>query len=87
MSSNRPKVILTGGAGYIGSHILLNLLQLCYDVTVIDDFSNSSPKTLEGIQEFTGRLVSLITGSVCDVNVLNQCSVLLSVQRSYTVLD
>lgn len=73
MNSDRPKIILTGGTGYIGSHILLKLRQLSYDVIVIDDFSNSSPKTWEDIQEFTGESISLIEGSVCDADVLDQC--------------
>ena len=40
-------VLVTGGAGYIGSHTCLSLLENGYDVTVLDNFSNSSPIALE----------------------------------------
>ena len=49
------RVIVTGGAGYIGSHICAELLQDGRDVLVIDDFSNSSPKALDRVAAIAGR--------------------------------
>ena len=41
-------ILVTGGTGYIGSHICVELLENGYDVVVIDDFSNSKPDVLQG---------------------------------------
>lgn len=46
--------MLTGGAGYIGSHTVLDLLQAGWDVVVVDDFSNSSPVALDRVVELAG---------------------------------
>ncbi len=53
-------VILTGGAGYIGSHIAVLLIEAGYDITIIDDFSNSSPLVLDRIEKITGTKPRLI---------------------------
>ena len=47
-------VLLTGGAGYIGSHICIELLQAGMDVVVIDTFSNSKPEAERRVQQITG---------------------------------
>ena len=44
-----PRVLLTGGAGFIGSHTAVSLLEAGYSVVVVDDFSNSSPLVLERV--------------------------------------
>ncbi len=48
-------VLLTGGAGYIGSHTCLELLTQGYDVVVVDNYCNSSPEALRRVQELSGR--------------------------------
>ena len=49
------KVIVTGGLGYIGSHVTILLLEQQYDVVVVDNLSNSSLIVLDRIKEITGR--------------------------------
>ena len=48
-------VLVTGGAGYIGSHTCLELLNTGYDVIVIDNLCNSNPKSLERVKALTGK--------------------------------
>lgn len=59
-------ILLTGGAGYIGSHVLLCCLEAGHEVVVLDDFSNSSPAALSRVQGLTGRKVTLYTGDMRD---------------------
>ena len=48
-------ILVTGGAGYIGSHTVIELLNNDIDVVIIDDFSNSKPEVLEKIKKITGK--------------------------------
>ena len=48
-------ILVTGGAGFIGSHTCVELLEIGEDLVIVDNFSNSSPKTLERIKEITGK--------------------------------
>ena len=48
-------ILITGGAGYIGSHAVIELLNEGRDVVIIDNFSNSKPKVLEKIKQITKR--------------------------------
>ena len=49
------KILVTGGAGYIGSHTCVELLNAGYDIVVLDNLSNSSPKAIEAIKRITKR--------------------------------
>ena len=50
-------VLLAGGAGYIGSHTAVQLLEAGHDVVIVDNYSNSSPEAVKRIAEITGRTV------------------------------
>src|SRR5512143_460704 len=52
---NRNTILVTGGAGYIGSHTCVLLLQAGWDVVVVDNLSNSSPQALDRVRELAGR--------------------------------
>ena len=54
----KETVLLTGGAGFIGSHIAVELLQRDYDVVIADDLSNSRPDVPERIEKITGRALA-----------------------------
>lgn len=60
-------VLLTGGAGYIGSHTYVALVQSGFQPIILDDFSNSSPVVLERLQRIAGQSVVCEHGSVADV--------------------
>ena len=60
-------VLLTGGTGYIGSHIAVELLDCGYDVTIADDFSNSSPKVARYITEITGKKPTVYELDMADI--------------------
>ena len=51
-------ILVTGGAGYIGSHTCVELLNKGYDVVVIDNLVNSSAKAIERVEEITGKRVA-----------------------------
>ena len=48
-------ILVTGGAGYIGSHTCLELLDAGYEVTVVDNLSNSKEVALERVKQISGR--------------------------------
>lgn len=60
------KVLVTGGAGYIGSHTCVELLMAGHDVVVIDNFSNSKPAVFDRIEHICGRRPIFYMGDVCD---------------------
>ena len=54
------KVLVTGGAGYIGSHTCVELLDSGYEVVVIDNLCNSNPKSLARVEEIAGKSLTFI---------------------------
>lgn len=66
------KILVTGGAGYIGSHTCLELLNDGYEVVVIDNLSNSSPKSLERVEELSGKKVPFYEGDILDRDILEK---------------
>ncbi|NDL00447.1 UDP-glucose 4-epimerase GalE [Photorhabdus bodei] len=64
--------LITGGAGYIGSHTVLALLEKGADVVVIDNLCNSSPESLRRVEKLTGKSVKFYQGDILDLHLLNQ---------------
>lgn len=60
------RILVTGGSGYIGSHTVLNLLNAGYDVTVIDNLSNSSEESLRRVEKLTGKKADFYKIDICD---------------------
>lgn len=65
-------ILVTGGAGYIGSHTCVELLNENYDVIVIDNLSNSSEKSLERVQEISNKKLKFYNGDLLDKNILDK---------------
>lgn len=65
------KILLTGGAGFIGSHTAVELLQSGYDVVIADDFSNCSPNVIERIEKIAGKKLCCYTIDVSNSICLN----------------
>lgn len=59
-------VLVTGGAGYIGSHTCVKLLEAGYDVVVLDNLSNSSPKAIGRVEEITGKKIRFYECDILD---------------------
>jgi UDP-glucose 4-epimerase len=63
-----PRVLLTGGAGYIGSHVFVKLRQAGMEPVILDNFSNSHPAVVERLAQITGAPVSVEQGDVQDAS-------------------
>ena len=68
----QQKVLVTGGAGYIGTHTCVELLNKGYEVVVIDNYSNSCAESIKRVEQITGKAVSLYEGDVRDKQLLNK---------------
>lgn len=64
------RVLVTGGAGYIGSHTVLQLLQAGFEVVVLDNLCNSSVESLRRVEEIAGRRPVFVEGDVRDAGLL-----------------
>lgn len=64
-------ILVTGGAGYIGSHTCVELLNEGHEVVVLDNLSNSSEKSLERVEELTGKKITFYKGDILDRDILN----------------
>ena len=66
------KILVTGGAGYIGSHTCVELLNDGHEVVVIDNFVNSSPESISRVEQITGKKVTLYEGDIRDERILSR---------------
>ena len=65
-------ILVTGGAGYIGSHTCVELLDAGYEIVVIDNLSNSKIEVVDKIKEITKKDFKFYKGDCCDKNILNK---------------
>ena len=66
------KVLLTGGAGYIGSHTIIEMCEAGHEVVVVDNFSNSSPKSVARVEELLQKKIPLYEADVADEQALDR---------------
>ena len=65
-------ILLTGGAGYIGSHTAVELINTGKDVVIADNFSNSKPEVLNRIETITGKKPKFYEVDICDKDALTK---------------
>lgn len=66
------KILVTGGTGYIGSHTCVELLNNGFEVVVLDNFSNSKPKTIDSIKKITNKEFKFYEGDMIDKDLLDK---------------
>ena len=66
------KILLSGGAGYIGSHTAVALLEAGYEVIIVDNYCNSSPEAINRIQEVSGKQVKVYEADVKDAAAISK---------------
>lgn len=66
------KILVTGGAGYIGSHTCVELLEKGFEVVVVDNFSNSSPESIMRIKKITGKELTFYEGDVRNADLMDK---------------
>jgi len=65
-------VLVTGGAGYIGSHTCVELLNAGYEIVVVDNLSNSCEESLHRVEQITGKTVPFVKADVCDAAAMEE---------------
>ena len=65
-------ILITGGAGFIGSHTAVEFLNAGYEIVVVDNYCNSSPKSIERVEQITGKKVRLYEADLCDKSALEK---------------
>ena len=65
------QVIVTGGAGYIGSHTVVELVGAGFEPIIVDNFSNSHPRVLDGLERILNQKIQLFDVDCCDESALN----------------
>ena len=66
------KILITGGAGYIGSHTAVALIESGFEPVIIDNFSNSDQSVLEGLKRITGKDIQLYNGDCNDFSMMER---------------
>ena len=69
---SKKQVLVTGGAGYIGSHTTVELINAGYEVIVVDNFSNSDASSLEGVKKITGVAPMFVEVDCCDKEAMRR---------------
>ncbi len=71
-NTGKLKILVTGGAGYIGSHTCVALLEQGYDVAIVDNLCNSKAVAVDRVEEITGKKAAFYQEDVCDKAALRE---------------
>jgi len=66
------RVLVTGGAGYIGSHTAILLIEAGYDIIIFDNFSNSSKESIKRVEKIVGKKIPLVEGDIRDRDAIRE---------------
>ena len=67
-----PKILVTGGCGYIGSHTIVDLIEHGFEVVSVDNLCNADASVLDGIESITGRRVFNYAKDLCDLPAIRR---------------
>ena len=76
------KILVTGGAGYIGSHTVVELMQEGHEVVIVDNFYNSKPEALDNITKITGKRPAFYEVDCCDLFILQVIKLLVNLFKN-----
>ena len=74
-------ILVSGGAGYIGSHTCVELIQAGHDIVVVDNFVNSCPEAIHRVEQITGTTIPFVEADLCDAAAVEQ------IFNQYTDID
>lgn len=66
------KILVTGGAGYIGSHTVIELVNAGYDVTIVDNLYNSKEEAVRRVEKILGKKLDFVIADVCDKQAMRE---------------
>ena len=69
---SRPIILVTGGAGYIGSHTVVQLIEHGFAPVIFDNFSNSSPESIRRVEQITRQTIPVVEGDIRSLEDLHQ---------------
>jgi UDP-glucose 4-epimerase len=72
LRTKQKTIFVTGGAGYIGSHSFVELLNSGHEVVVVDNLSNSSAEALNRVQTITGKSLTFVEADACDLLAMDK---------------
>ena len=76
-------ILVTGGAGYIGTHTCVELLNAGYEIVVVDNFSNSKPEALNRVREITGKDFTFYEADLLDKEALKRYLLKMRLRLSF----
>lgn len=65
-------ILVSGGAGYIGSHTCVELIQAGHDIVIVDNFVNSCPEAIHRVEQITGTTIPFVEADLCDAAAVEQ---------------
>ena len=68
----KESILITGGAGYIGSHTTVELINAGFDVVIVDDLSNSSMQSIEGVKQIVDKEFPVVIIDICNKEALTE---------------
>ena len=65
-------ILVTGGAGFIGTHTIIELIQAGYDAVILDNFVNTSANAVKRVEEITGKKIPCYDGDIADRDICKE---------------